>query len=514
MESRNVYEVRSSSIDELRIYTNGAYILRSFSTSLGKGRFEIKVKNIEHDIDESSVRVFASPEIKVFNVSFMPLKAPRVELSSDEKKKLIDKLEQLKMEKKKVENAIVSIKARVEALEKSLETTFKSSSIAILYDKASKEKFEDLLSFIGKRHLTLLEELTLKQKELEDIDRKIKELQSALDVKAKLIDVGSLTINGTSSKEGDFDFQLLYFTPLVRWKSTYDLILNDDSGELQVFAEINQESNIVWSPKKTMVVARSIRPARYIEPSPWYIYKREMVKVAYAPRVHLKAPLPEAMEEAIELEKAYEEAEVKVEEDLIYELKEPITIEPNEPAQALLTILKITPKRYYYWDAFTMSGTLEMLEFTNGDLVLLPGLYRIFKGPNLVNRVNLGYIYPKQEVKLAVTIDGDIEVKKKMIERKEEKQGIIRDKAFIRYTYQLTIFNHKNEKIEIEVLDRLPVAKDPEIEISLENVSEKPEIDKLNIVKWKLSLDPNSKKVIEYSFQIKYPPDYKLANVP
>ena len=45
MESRNVHEVRSSSIDELRIYTNGAYILRSFSTSLGKGRFEIKEKD-------------------------------------------------------------------------------------------------------------------------------------------------------------------------------------------------------------------------------------------------------------------------------------------------------------------------------------------------------------------------------------------------------------------------------------------------------------------------------------
>jgi len=127
---------------------------------------------------------------------------------------------------------------------------------------------------------------------------------------------------------------------------------------------------------------------------------------------------------------------------------------------------------------------------------------------------SLPYVAPGQKIELATTWEENIETRRKLIRREEKRKGLLRDKAYIRYTYRLTAINHKKTSVNAEIIDQIPVAKDPEIEVSLEKVYIEPVETNMGILKWKFEIKPEEKKEIEYTFIVKFPPDYEIANLP
>jgi len=190
-----------------------------------------------------------------------------------------------------------------------------------------------------------------------------------------------------------------------------------------MYAKILQKTTIPWENVSLTVSTKTIQPVLKPEPQPWYIKRMKMVKVAKPVRTlipAIAAPRVAKMEAEVEEELAFEEASVIGGEFLTFEIKETVSLYPNKPQLALLTLHKMNVKTKYIWYAFRQPGFIEIVEFENPELTISPGECRIFRGDLFVGVTNLPYIAPRQKVEFVTMWDENIETKRKLMRREEK----------------------------------------------------------------------------------------------
>ena len=78
------------------------------------------------------------------------------------------------------------------------------------------------------------------------------------------------------------------------------------------------------------------------------------------------------------------------------------------------------------------------------------------------------------------------------------------------YTYELTIKNTRNNAVEIDLHDQVPISKDSEISVVVDDISSATQEEETGILTWKVKLGPNESKKFKVSFTIKYPKSKKV----
>jgi len=515
----NTIFVEESKIKNVSVYRNTAIIRRRFSVELEEGENEIKLMNIENTVIPASIRIFTSKGAKVRNVDFSVIKKPVEEINIETKKKLLDELRKLEVQKEILENESAGIKQVINAIDSSMDRIIMSFGKRAVMGEAVEENLSKTLKYLTETRGENLKQLVEKERQLREVNSQIEQIKSLLtpEEKGELKEVGVLTLTTSTPARTDCVFEVEYNVGKVSWMPTYDLILQKNEITLAMYAKILQKTTIPWENVSLTVSTKTIQPVSKPEPRPWYIERMKVAKAARPVRTlipAIAAPRVAKMEAGVEEELAFEEAATMEGEFLTFEIKEPTSLYPNKPQLTLLTSHKINVKTKYVWYAFRQPGFIEIVEFENPELSISPGECRIFKENLFVGVTRLPYIAPGQKVELATMWDENIETKRKLIRREEKKKGMLRDKAYIKYTYRLIVINHKKTSIDAEIIDQIPVAKDPEIEVTLEKVSVEPVENNMGILKWKFEAKPEEKREIEYTFTVKFPPEYEIANLP
>ena len=501
----NTIFVEESEIKNVAVYRNAAIVRRRFSVELEEGENEIKLMNIENTVIPALIRIFTSKGVKVRNVDFSVIKKPVEEINIETKKKLLDELRKLEVQKEILENESAGIKQVINAIDSSMDRIIMSFGKRAVMGEAVEENLSKTLKYLTETRGENLKQLVEKERQLREVNSQIEQIKSLLtpEEKRRLKEVGVLTLTTSATTHTNYVFEVEYNVGKVSWMPTYDLIL--------------QKTTIPWENVSLTVSTKTIQPVSKPEPRPWYIERMKVAKAARPVRTlipAIAAPRVAKMEAEVEEELAFEEAAIMEGEFLTFEIKESTSLYPNKPQLTLLTSHKINVKTKYVWYAFRQPGFIEIVEFENPELSISPGECRIFKENLFVGVTRLPYIAPGQKVELATMWDENIETKRKLIRREEKKKGMLRDKAYIKYTYRLIVINHKKTSIDAEIIDQIPVAKDPEIEVTLEKVSVEPVENNMGILKWKFEAKPEEKREIEYTFTVKFPPEYEIANLP
>ena len=72
--------------------------------------------------------------------------------------------------------------------------------------------------------------------------------------------------------------------------------------------------------------------------------------------------------------------------------------------------------------------------------------------------------------------------------------------------------NHRDEKVRVQVIDRLPVSKDQDVRVNMESASESSlfasETGKLT---WDVTINPGAQKAIEYTYRVTYPKGKEIS---
>ena len=182
---------------------------------------------------------------------------------------------------------------------------------------------------------------------------------------------------------------------------------------------------------------------------------------------------------------------------LTYQLPGAAEVPGNgEPRKVTVATLQLRPDITYVTAPKLEPVCYRRAEIKNtSEYSLLPGLAQLFEGDEYLGATRLEFVAPGQTFELALGADERLRVKRELAARDVDKAFILGDRRRIRYAYTIELENLRDAPQVVYVRDQIPVARDEQIKVKLEQADPKPtEQTELNLLEWKLTLDRGAKR--------------------
>lgn len=189
-----------------------------------------------------------------------------------------------------------------------------------------------------------------------------------------------------------------------------------------------------------------------------------------------------------------------------FEIKTPYTVLSDNKNYSVDMAAYDLPADYQYYcapkidkDAFLMANIIEWEKYN-----LLEGEANIFFEDTYIGKSLLDVRYASDTLHISLGRDKNVSVSREKVKNYTTRQFIGSKKVETR-DWLITVKNNKSQKINMLVLDQVPVSTMEEIEIEIQNASGALEDDEKGEMKWIFSLEPNTKKEIDLRYTVKYP---------
>ncbi|MFA5517938.1 MAG: DUF4139 domain-containing protein [Spirochaetota bacterium] len=361
--------------------------------------------------------------------------------------------------------------------------------------------------------------------------KSLMESQSGIDTEKRLM----LTI--FSSEDSTTDFSLTYIIPDTFWNMKYDFRANRNKNEIEVivYSEIYQKTGEDW--ENVNLSLSTLTPVSNINipqaPS-WYIdVREEFPKVRSSASIKgLGAPASAKMDSApVPARKPAPIPEAEItSKGLSMEIAFPVkqTIESSKSYQKKY-LKSYTVKTGKSLDFFLqtvpqMSSNSYLIAniINSTELPWLAGEAQIFLENEFVGKLNLPDTPINMNNELVLGIDPSVKSKKELVNKYEDKTGIFGGNRKIIYTYKITVENSTKDNKKITVIDNIPVSRNSEIKVEIEQSSLKPLDDAetkkstdyaRGVRKYILNMEPESKKEITYNAVIIFDKDLNITGL-
>jgi uncharacterized protein (TIGR02231 family) len=391
------------------------------------------------------------------------------------------------------------------------------------------DNIEDVADFFRHRLTEVKDKLTeikYKEKKLrEEIDKYNKQLA---DKNAKYSQpTSSVTVTVSAKERSAVNLELTYYVPNAGWKPMYDLRAKDSSTPLQVNfkADIFQSTGEDWDDVKlTLSTGNPTSGGNKPELQTWYL-DYLAPQVFYKNRYDMGAAAPAAMAANAELQQKSADEEISTLKNFITEnssrfiasftIAVPYSV-PSDGKNHSAEIKRFTMNAEYVYfaapkldkDAFLVARSTGW-----GDVNLLPGEANVyfegsFVGSTFVNTAST-------DDTLDISLGRD---KRIVIEREKNKDvsgstGIFGANKSKQLSYTISLRNIRKDTVKIILEDQIPISKQKDIDVKVNELSDGQLNTETGKVIWKLDLAPATvvKKII--SFTVKYPKDKTISNL-
>jgi uncharacterized protein (TIGR02231 family) len=329
------------------------------------------------------------------------------------------------------------------------------------------------------------------------------------------------------SQAGEFTLDVTYVVNGASWHPLYDLRLIEQTVDLTYLAEVSQNTGEAWPDVGlTLSTARPSLSLAIPELDPWYVRPRPVMvplmrkaagpmafaaqavpapQAAPAPAARVAAaaePLPEA-------ELAVDDAAVsEAGASLTYKLAGQADVPGNgEPRKVTVASLKLKPDFTYISAPKVEPVCYRRAELKNDTAYsLLPGRLQLFDSDEYLGATEVEFVAPGQSFELALGADERLRVEREMVAREVDKAFVIGDRRRIRYAFEIEVQNLRDSRQTLVVRDQIPVSRDEQIKVKLDTADPKPaEVSELNVLEWKLALDPGAKRKLRFDFTVEHP---------
>lgn len=110
-------------------------------------------------------------------------------------------------------------------------------------------------------------------------------------------------------------------------------------------------------------------------------------------------------------------------------------------------------------------------------------------------------------MRFAVGQDPNVLVGRKMVKSSPDKSGMLSKEITETATITLTLKNTKNEAVEVNVKDQIPISNASDLKVTDVRTDGGVLDEKTGIVRWKVALQPREQKVVTLTYSVKYPKD-------
>ena len=290
--------------------------------------------------------------------------------------------------------------------------------------------------------------------------------------------------------------QVAYRVKNAYWKPTYSARLTGDRVHLQFMARVHQETGMDW--KGVKVVLSTAQPRGRVNPprpTPLYLRPVQPVRIMRAMPLATKGMIKE---------KGPSEEKTRytlLEGVALYTPSGTLSLESGKDNLIKVKEWSLTPKveRFCYAvadPAVYVVATLEALP-----QIFPPGKMQLYQGLSLVGETYLAF---KTPLRLSFGRDQTLKVKRVQTRRFLDKK--FGGKVEITVAYQTTITNMGPRAKKVEVVERIPVSQDERIQVKFKGAQPPVEPDKeKGFLKWMVTVPPQGKARVSYTFSVKYP---------
>lgn len=510
---------------DVTIYLEGAEINNTVKIFLKKGRNEVYLQGLAEKIKPSSVRAqLQSSDIKLLSIN--------LEKDYTQKTKP-DSLLQM-------ENDLMILKAEQYAY-----STEKDLLIKNMYrigeTGISLEELKNSSAYYREKIKTITLDIKKKDKEVADLNNEINDFKNRNDISYRTKPNAQIKIVLEVEKDINSTFEVSYLSQQVGWLPTYNIKSNGQGSqlELEFLAKIYNKSGLDWNnlpltistsdpsmnltPPDLKVWSLSSRNDSYYE---GYTYhKRTKNEYTY----DLTYDVGDAEEEEEDLEynttgavsrSAPVKKAARPTNTTYVEVSESgVSYQPKERYKILSDgKVNIVPLANYKTDVTYKYYTVPKMDQNVYLRALLPNWdkYNLVSGPanifvnnNYMGESEIDINVPSDTLSIYLGIDKKIVVNRVKKEDKSSTKFIGTNRKDKLY-YEIEIRNTYDTIVNIDVIDQIPVSKESDIEVTVDNISGA-ELDELSgKLLWKKQLSPSKTEKLAISFTVKYPKKKKI----
>ncbi len=544
-----------SAIDRVKIFLTGAQVERSSKVSLKAGRNKVILSDISAKLDEKSIQVRFKEDIKLMSVS-TELDYAIFEGKEGKIGQLNDSLQLITARIQQLNDIKSAVNSEKEVLNKNKDLGGANSNLTV-------EEIEKAANFYRKRMEKIYKELTEIKNEINELNKRKWMIQAKLDVLnfKESTKSNQIIIILDSKTATAVDLNIEYFVSGCGWEPNYNLRAQDLSGKIlmEYKAKVFNDTGNDWNNVEMVLSTGNPNlSATFPELSPWYLnyqtYVQTKGKVAqnkdrgkknyYIPENNMNWDMVvqnnedkvREIQQEVQMNAGYfdnlpqgQDARFKYfqnkpnKTNVVYRTIEVSHLSTEFDIEEKYTIP--SDRNPYLVDIkeHELNGTFEYVAVPKMErdafllaqipgweqLDLVPGPTRVYFDGTYVGESWIDTRNVEDTLGLSFGRDSKIIVSRDLLSEFSNKK-VVGNNRKDSYTYELTVKNTRNNAVEMDLHDQIPISKDSDISVVVDEISGAQKEEETGILTWKVKLGPNESKKYKISFTIKYPKNRKV----
>ncbi len=414
-----------------------------------------------------------------------------------------------------------------------------SLSHGIVRQTLSLEDTGRLLDFLGDRHNQGSSTIADLEQQKKIVDRQIVALKNQIHQLRNPHPTESryVLVLIEPSGAGAFELDLTYMVTNATWTPLYDLDFQSREATLALDyqAQVQQTSGEDWlGVALTLSTAKPSLGSLPPKLDPWYLSvwepAPEMMSIARAP----SAPRGRGLAKSAS-EPEFEDADMMLggaqpmmsDAEIVTATVEQqggvvsfqVGGNSNIPADGNPHTVTLHRDRHpAEWQYRVMAKQVSfaylqaLLRNPEDGVTILPGQANLFRDGAFVGQSYLDHIAPGQRFKVDLGIDETIQVERELSDHQVNKK-LISGLRQLTYAYRIKLTNLQSQRLQLQVIEQLPVSQHERIKVKLLESSPRLEVGELGLLEWTLILQPQQTQEVSYEFAIEHPPDLKVVGL-
>lgn len=510
-----------SEIKQVTVFLNRAQVVREVKTRLATGETNLVVGGLTAGLDPQSIQVSGAGSIIIMGIQHNQNYLDEANLPA-RLKVLQDSLEYYLAMVTEAQNQKAILAKEEQLMEANQKIGGTQQNLTVAELKAMADFFRSRMTDIGVTKINV-------DKKIKELNEKVVKLRQQIEEQRGFFarNTSEIVISVSSKTATSATLEISYIVSNAGWYPVYDLRATDTKSpiELNYKANVFQQTGEVWeNVKLKLSTANPALGGQKPELYTWYLdFPRPMPLAGKAPGVMIRGnkSLRQEVDAATEIE-AVADAEtlsnyvstIQTSLNTEFDISLPYTV-ASTPKPTVVDVARHQVEATYRYaatpkldaDAFLLAKATGWEEYS-----LLPGEANVFFEGTFVGK---SYIDPgsvKDTLSFSLGRDKRIVVQREKV-RDFTSRRTIGSNQRDRYTWEISVRNTRNEPVKITVEDHVPVSKNSQIEVTVDNTGGASYTAEDGKLVWDLSLNPNETKKLRYSFEVKYPKDQVIPGL-
>jgi uncharacterized protein (TIGR02231 family) len=509
-------------IDEVKIYLQGAEIIRTKKLNLSKGKYRIIFAGLSPRLDARSIQVTASNNTSILSttskINFMSQQkaSPRVQT-------IKDSIELFTMDKQDLYDIKRAYQKEEEIIQKN--QNLKSSTSGITTEELIK-----VTKFYRERFREIYKATTKLDRAIAKINKTVSQLNGQLSQMNRGGQPASevyLELNVKSAQTTEL--KVRYIVTSAGWSPVYDLKAGklNEPINLKYRALAYNNTGVDWDDVKvTLSTADPYQSAAKPFLSPWRLNTQVLSnRVAFQEsqgRLNQGQMQNNTLQNDMNINsnnsiprpvRVADAAGIKMEQIEISELSndfpidDPYTLPADSKPYSIDIKTHVLNASYRHFAVPKLDKDAFLLAQIIGweSLDLIDGPMNIYHGDSYIGQASLDTRTLNDTLDLSLGRDKNVVISRVKQKELDKKQFFGSDRKVTR-SYKMIVKNNHNQPINLEIQDQLPISSDKEIVVTLVKKSKAEYTEATGKLIWQLKNIPSGgKKSIEFTYAIKHP---------